>query len=814
MSSWKWEVFAAVTASCFLALVPLLSPAHVALMYGSEPGALWDQEKIQSMKMDTVLILLVAVSILCQHCPVRCCILWVVPLSALVSFARMECIAGCQHTCSAMLMLLAVSFSLYGARRQERQLRERWLTKRRIVEQDAELEEQGLVAQAFYAVAGSLCDAVVELDKDARFVGSDRRHEAFFGRPMHGRGFTEVLAKSDRGRFLEVLSEASTSHTHQSMPATLELGFATLHVQLLVVAAEGRTARYFVGLHSVESFYQDGMPDVRPMATAPRLKAAADRSYQVATHMEGDDSSVAESVQTEKVFGGLRHCCPEDVFARLGLIAAVGKKEQWLIPTNEVELFPEMKLGGGSFGIVVAARLRGTMVAAKVAKKVGTERGIRLLSSVANELRVLRYTRHPNIAALYGACIDPEGGELALLSELVVGTTLDVFVQTQYGGSSGADRHGRLKLLIDIAGALRYLHGLRPPIVHGDVKPSNILVEGTARRPRAKVLDFGLSRMLTVNARPLGGSRHWTAPELISSMSRRPSPSTSADVFSFGLLARFVVARLLPGQTPELTTAAPGKGERKFRSDCLKVYEACMVSDPKGREDMRSVHNALINVLPQERRALLNVGWDVVALGRVSLPWADGLRAVRQKEEEALEAKSEVLGAVAKDSSQASMSTQGHLVSPRGVRPMTLRPQRLAGQGAQRPIGEWAIASPITAAAPVKELTLAYPKFKETTEEMRTCMVIDMLQRWNILCCSKKSCCVWHSTLGELEAILERLACACMPVMQQPSAQCPECGALSFREGEGEGQDVECSACKLALQAAGHQGTHRSRQSL
>jgi len=88
---------------------------------------------------------------------------------------------------------------------------------------------------------------------------------------------------------------------------------------------------------------------------------------------------------------------------------------------------------------------------------------------------------------------------------------------------------------VDVCRALRYLHARRPSIVHGDLKDSNILVERLHDKVRAKLLDFGLSRVLTAGARPLGGTLRWMAPELISD--RRMPPSVAADVFSFGRLA-------------------------------------------------------------------------------------------------------------------------------------------------------------------------------------------------------------------------------------------------------------------------------------
>ena len=48
-------------------------------------------------------------------------------------------------------------------------------------------------------------------------------------------------------------------------------------------------------------------------------------------------------------------------------------------------------------------------------------------------------------------------------------------------------------IIQDIASGLRFLHGADPPVIHGDLKSKNVLIDANFR---AKVADFGLSRDL------------------------------------------------------------------------------------------------------------------------------------------------------------------------------------------------------------------------------------------------------------------------------------------------------------------------------
>lgn len=58
----------------------------------------------------------------------------------------------------------------------------------------------------------------------------------------------------------------------------------------------------------------------------------------------------------------------------------------------------------------------------------------------------------------------------------------------------------RLNMLRDVASGMVFLHSRRPPIVHGDLRSPNLLLDYTVDRDRGryhvKIADFGLARML------------------------------------------------------------------------------------------------------------------------------------------------------------------------------------------------------------------------------------------------------------------------------------------------------------------------------
>ncbi|MEL6182243.1 MAG: serine/threonine-protein kinase, partial [Myxococcota bacterium] len=88
---------------------------------------------------------------------------------------------------------------------------------------------------------------------------------------------------------------------------------------------------------------------------------------------------------------------------------------------------------------------------------------------------------------------------------------------------------GVLQVIAGAALALDYVH--RRGFVHGDIKPSNILVTPTEHGPRTKVIDFGLST--TASPGQLKGTPAYMAPELL----KDPTSTPCSDLYALGVSA-------------------------------------------------------------------------------------------------------------------------------------------------------------------------------------------------------------------------------------------------------------------------------------
>eukprot|EP00438_Fugacium_kawagutii_P034831 Skav207652 [mRNA] locus=scaffold382:58939:60237:+ [translate_table: standard] len=296
------------------------------------------------------------------------------------------------------------------------------------------------------------------------------------------------------------------------------------------------TANFLAGVRVQEEI---APPDVLQGVLPQDLEIARGPSFQgILPQPEAYGSSELEkSDATTTRTGAIFGCSKPEAWRQ---ILKLGKKEHWLLPAANLSVKPNL-LGSGAFGLVCQGKYCGADVAVKVRRKSfgeGQEAAAALLMDYLQELRLLRIARHPNIVVFYGAYLSPLKGEVALVFERVEGSTLENFILAR-----DVPDNYKTHMMLDMSHALVYLHSLRPPIVHGDIKPGNIFVECREGLLQTKLADFGLARRMTLSAADMGGTLRWAAPELIHG---NRSPSTWADVYSLGQLMYFILTSRRP----------------------------------------------------------------------------------------------------------------------------------------------------------------------------------------------------------------------------------------------------------------------------
>jgi eukaryotic-like serine/threonine-protein kinase len=144
----------------------------------------------------------------------------------------------------------------------------------------------------------------------------------------------------------------------------------------------------------------------------------------------------------------------------------------------------------------------------------------------ARERQILARLQHRNIAQLFDGGVTAEG-ESWFVMELVAGRTVTDYVQEQR-----LPLRERLQLFRQIAGAVQHAHAQL--VVHADIKPSNVII---TRDGTAKLLDFGVSRVLADSAEEGSGTPLGLTFKYASPARRAGEPAgTADDIYSLGVL--------------------------------------------------------------------------------------------------------------------------------------------------------------------------------------------------------------------------------------------------------------------------------------
>ncbi|KAL5720655.1 hypothetical protein ACHQM5_013301 [Ranunculus cassubicifolius] len=186
------------------------------------------------------------------------------------------------------------------------------------------------------------------------------------------------------------------------------------------------------------------------------------------------------------------------------------------------------EVGTGGYGKVYRGLLsNGKVVAVKRAKQGSMQGG----HEFKTEIELLSRVHHKNLVSLIGFCF--EQGEQMLVYEFIVNGTL----RDSLSGKSGIHLDWKKRLLITLGSArgLTYLHKhANPPIIHRDIKSSNILLDETLT---AKVADFGLSKLMQDAEKghvstQVKGTMGYLDPEYYMT----EQLTEKSDVYSFGVV--------------------------------------------------------------------------------------------------------------------------------------------------------------------------------------------------------------------------------------------------------------------------------------
>lgn len=245
-------------------------------------------------------------------------------------------------------------------------------------------------------------------------------------------------------------------------------------------------------------------------------------------------------------------------------------------------------LARGGMGVVYRARqlsLGGRIVALKVLAEAAA--GAHGVARFEREALALAELHHDSLAEVYG--FGAERGSLFIAMRLVGGTTLrDVLERraTRREVDGGASEFRELVLRVaQVADALALVH--RHGLVHRDVKPSNIVLEGTSESAplgqRAVLVDFGLARRVDSHTLTMTGESPATPSYAPPEQLLGQDVDARADVFSLGVTLHDLLAARRPTERSQASAGLEPIRELapQVDQDLAAVIARCV--DPEAR---------------------------------------------------------------------------------------------------------------------------------------------------------------------------------------------------------------------------------------
>ncbi|XP_065873711.1 probable inactive receptor kinase At5g10020 [Euphorbia lathyris] len=270
---------------------------------------------------------------------------------------------------------------------------------------------------------------------------------------------------------------------------------------------------------------------------------------------------------------------------------------------EELSRAPAEVLGRSSHGTLYKATLDGGHMLTVKWLRVGL---VKHKKEFAKEVKKIGSIKHQNIVPLRAYYWGPREQERLLLADYVQGDSLALHLyETTPRRYSLMSFNQRLKVAVDVARCLLYIHDRG--MLHGNLKPTNILLEGPDYNVR--LTDYGLHRLMT----PAGiaeqilnlGALGYCAPELANAT--KPMPSLKADVYALGvilmeLLTRRSAGDIISGQSGavDLQDWVRMCDVEGRRMDCIDRDIGSGEEDSKAMDDLLGI--SLRCILPVNER--------------------------------------------------------------------------------------------------------------------------------------------------------------------------------------------------------------------
>jgi serine/threonine-protein kinase len=237
------------------------------------------------------------------------------------------------------------------------------------------------------------------------------------------------------------------------------------------------------------------------------------------------------------------------------------------------------RIGRGGMGTVWLAERHDGLISRRVALKLARPgaAGPAFAAQLAQERELLGALEHSGIARLYETGITDDGRAWIAL-EYVAGQSIDRWCEEHH-----ADLRLRVELLRDVATTVAYAHSRL--VLHCDLKPANMLVDGDGR---VRLLDFGIGKLLAGAQASPDDEMHTTGQPLTPDYAspeqwRGAATTTATDIYSLGVVAYELFAGRRPprANASEAVDASSAAGPAPgVRQETAPPEPAALLSPP------------------------------------------------------------------------------------------------------------------------------------------------------------------------------------------------------------------------------------------
>lgn len=349
------------------------------------------------------------------------------------------------------------------------------------------------------------------------------------------------------------------------------------------VAAEGRAHAEAVGVASgkqatdsdqnlSQNANQDALQaadEATPQASGASLVAATSVAPERESAPVAASSVVPESISRESEDGGVSNGASSN--ANSGAARSAGESgessstvrggstgggrggsgkqlEPDTVLNNRYEVV--RRIGGGGMGAVYLAKDRNLGDAPRAVKEMiqsqlDEAQHEKAIADFKRESMLLSRLEHNSIPTIYDYFYDDAAMRFYLVMKYIAGG--DFLSRLRNAPNARLDEKTVTDWACQTADVLDYLHSQNPPIIYRDLKPANLMIDGTSGR--VMLIDFGIARWVTVQEKGVTavGTMGYAPPELFSG-----KVEARSDVYSLGATMFHMLTGADPQENPLL----------------------------------------------------------------------------------------------------------------------------------------------------------------------------------------------------------------------------------------------------------------------